>query len=458
MRVSVFGIGYVGTVVAACMADEGHHLVAVDIAPDKVNAINVGHSPIIEPGLPKMIERAVREGRLSATNDVVKAIETTELSFVCVGTPSLPNGNLDLKYVQQIAADIGAALRDKKAYHMVVVRSTILPGALERSIIPILRERSGKEPGRDFGLAYYPEFLRESSAIEDFRNPETVVIGAMDDCTAQTLRDLNRDNDAAVYVVDPRTAASIKYANNVWHALKVSFANEIGGICKASGIDGATVMEILCSDKRLNISPAYLKPGFAFGGSCLPKDLRALRYHAKMVDAQSLILDATVAVNQNQIDRAMAMVAATGKRSVTMLGLTFKPNTDDLRESPLVELAERLVGKGYRLAIYDRDLQVARLVGSNRRFAMQHLPHLSDHLVNDLDEALSASDVVVIGTGHKAFTGLRAKLDPRQAIIDLAGRDPDLRQHAHYEGTAWQPAIPEEQHLLQLSERLKGAA
>jgi GDP-mannose 6-dehydrogenase len=443
MKVSVFGIGYVGTVVAACMADEGHRVIAVDISTDKVDAINAGQSPIVEPGLAELIERAVQAGRLSATADVAKAIADSDLSFICVGTPSKANGSLDLKYVLQIAADIGKVLKTKRDWHMVVVRSTILPGAMEKSVIPVLREHSGKEPGRDFGLGYYPEFLRESSAIEDFRNPQTAVIGGMDQRTADALKSLNENNGATSFVVDCRTAASIKYANNVWHALKVSFANEMGAICKASGIDGNTVMEILCSDKRLNISPAYMKPGFAFGGSCLPKDLRALRYHAKMVDAQTPILDATVEVNQLQIDRAIAAIAATGKKSVTMLGLTFKPNTDDLRESPLVELAERLLGKGYRLTIYDRDLQIARLVGSNRRFAMQHLPHLKDLLVDDLHEALRASDVVVVGTGHEAFADLRPKLDGNHYVVDLVGRDLGLRQHPKYEGSGWADSEPE---------------
>ena len=437
MKVSVFGIGYIGTVVAGCMADDGHNVIAVDISIDKVNAINAGQSPIVEPGLAELIERAVRAERLGATTDVAKAIAGSELSFICVGTPSLPNGNLDLKFVLQIAAGIGKVLRHKDAYHMVVVRSTVLPGLLEKMVVPVLREHSGKEPGKDFGLAYYPEFLRESSAIEDFRNPGTVVIGALDERTATTLEELNRGNGGKIFVMEPRAAAAVKYANNSWHALKVSFANEIGGICKASGIDGGIVMEALCSDQRLNISPAYLKPGFAFGGSCLPKDLRALRYHAKTVDAASDILDATVGVNQHQIERAIAMIAATGKRTVTLLGLTFKPNTDDLRESPLVELAERLIGKGYRLTIYDRDLQIARLVGSNRRFATQHLPHLSELLVNDLDAAIRASDVVVVGTGHRAFKCLGAKLDSGQHIVDLVGRDRDLRKHPHYDGACW---------------------
>ncbi|MGH6981465.1 MAG: UDP-glucose dehydrogenase family protein [Stellaceae bacterium] len=443
MKVSVFGIGYVGTVVAACMADEGHSIVAVDVSTDKVDAINAGQSPIVEPGLGELIDGAVTAGRLSATTDVARAMADSELSFICVGTPSQANGSLDLKYVLQIAADIGKALKSKPDYHMVVVRSTILPGAMEKFVVPVLREYSGKEPGKDFGLGYYPEFLRESSAIEDFRNPQVAVIGAMDERTAGALKELNAHNGATSFVVDCRTAASIKYANNVWHALKVSFANEMGAICKASGIDGNKVMEILCADKRLNISAAYMKPGFAFGGSCLPKDLRALRYHAKMVDAPTPILDATVAVNQLQIDRALAAIAATGKRNVTMLGLTFKPNTDDLRESPLVELAERLLGKGYRLTIYDRDLQVAKLVGSNRRYAMQHLPHLNDLLVDDLDSALRGGDVVVVGTGHKAFADLRPKLGEHHCVVDLVGRDLALRGHPHYDGAGWADAEPE---------------
>src|SRR6185312_13266755 len=443
MKVSVFGIGYVGTVVAACMADEGHDIVAVDISTEKVDAINAGQSPIVEPGLGELIERAVKARRLSATADVARAMADSELSFICVGTPSLPNGSLDLKYVLQIAADIGKSLKTKRDWHMVVVRSTILPGVMESQIIPLLREHSGKEPGKDFGLGYYPEFLRESSAIEDFRNPQVAVIGAMDARTADALKSLNAHNGATSFVVDCRTAASIKSANNVWHALKVSFTNEMGAVCKASGIDGNKVMEILCADKRLNISPAYMKPGFAFGGSCLPKDLRALRYHAKTVDAATPILDATVAVNQLQIDRALAAIAATGKRSVAMLGLTFKPNTDDLRESPLVELAERLLGKGYRLTIYDRDLQVAKLVGSNRRFAMQHLPHLNDLLVDDLASALRGGDVVVVGTGHKAFADLRPKLAAHHHVVDLVGRDLALRGHPNYEGAGWADAAPQ---------------
>jgi GDP-mannose 6-dehydrogenase len=437
MRVSVFGVGYVGTVLAGCMAEDGHEVVAVDISSEKVRAINAGETLISELGVPALIQRAVESRLLRATTDAADGIRATELTFVCVGTPSLHNGDLDLRYVLQACEDIATGLTQKADPHMVVIRSTVLPGVMQRTIVPMLREISGKEPGVDFGLAYHPEFLREGTAVDDFRHPATAVIGALDARTADMLRDLNSRNGAEVHIVDIQTAEAIKYANNSWHALKVSFANEIGAICKASGIDGRTVMSVVCSDHKLNISPAYLKPGFAFGGSCLPKDLRALRYHAKTRDVSTFVLDAALAANQHQIERAMAMIGRTGKRRVAMLGLTFKPDTDDLRESPLVDLAERLIGKGFELTIYDRDLQVSKLIGSNRRFAMQHLPHLSRLLVNELDDALGRSDIIVVGTAHAAFRDLLPRLQPDQHVIDLAGYDLRLRQHVCYDGACW---------------------
>jgi GDP-mannose 6-dehydrogenase len=437
MKVSVFGVGYVGTVLAACMAEEGHEIIAVDVSGEKIRAINAGETPISEPGVPARIERAVLAKRLRATTDAGDAIHSTELSFVCVGTPSLHNGNLDLRYVLQACEDIARAIALKPAYHMLVIRSTILPGAMRRYVVPMLREISRKEPGVDFGLAYYPEFLREGSAVEDFRTPAVAVIGSLDERTGEVLTQLNDGNGAEIHTVDMGTAEAIKYANNSWHALKVSFANEIGQICKASGIDGRKVMAVLCADRKLNISPAYLKPGFAFGGSCLPKDLRALRYHAKTLDVQSFVLDATLAANQHQIDRVIGMVARNGKRRIAILGLTFKPDTDDLRESPLVELVERLIGKGFEVVIYDSDLQLSRLVGSNRRFAMQHLPHLSGLLVADLEDALERSDIVVVGTPHASFRNLLPRLRPDHQILDLAGHDIALRGHPSYEGVCW---------------------
>jgi GDP-mannose 6-dehydrogenase len=437
MKVSVFGVGYVGTVLAACMAEEGHEVIAVDVSAEKVRAINAGETPISEPEVPALIERAVSAKKLRATTDADDAVRSTELSFVCVGTPSLHNGNLDLRYVLQACEDIARAIALKSAYHMLVIRSTILPGSMRRYVVPMLREVSGKEPGVDFGLAYHPEFLREGSAVEDFKAPAVAVIGSLDRRTGEVLMQINEGNGAEIHNVDMGSAEAIKYANNSWHALKVSFANEIGQICKASGIDGRKVMSVLCADRKLNISPAYLKPGFAFGGSCLPKDLRALRYHAKTLDVQSFVLDATLAANQQQIDRVIGMVARNGKRRVAMLGLTFKPDTDDLRESPLVELVERLIGKGFEVVIYDNDLQLSRLVGSNRRFAMQHLPHLSGLLVANLEDALERSDIVVVGTPHASFRNLLPRLRSDHQILDLAGHDSELRAHPSYEGVCW---------------------
>jgi GDP-mannose 6-dehydrogenase len=437
MQISVFGVGYVGTVLAACLAEDGHDVVAVDISAEKVRAINAGETPISEPGLPALIDRMVRAGKLWATTEADEAIHSTELTFICVGTPSLHNGNLDLRYVLQACEDTARALAMKSGHHSLVIRSTILPGATERYVIPMLRQVSRKEPGVDFGLGYHPEFMREGCAVDDFRAPAVAVFGALDEHTAQLLRRINEDNGSEIHEVDITTAEAIKYANNSWHALKITFANEIGQICKASGIDGRRVMSVLTADRKLNMSPAYLKPGFAFGGSCLPKDLRALRYHAKTIDAPSYLLDATLGANQAQIDHVLGMITRNGKRRVTMLGLTFKPDTDDLRESPLVELAERLIGKGFELVIYDRDLQLARLIGSNRRFAMQHLPHLSALLVADMEHALQQSDIVVLGTPHPSFRGLRDHLRMDHQVVDLVGHDAALREHPHYEGVCW---------------------
>lgn len=439
MKVSVFGIGYVGTVVAACLADGGHEVVAVDIAAAaaKIESINVGQAPISEPGIAEIIARSVGAGRLRATTNAEDAIRSTDLSFVCVGTPSRANGDLDLTHVLQACTDIARVLHDKNEPHIVVVRSTVLPGTMDGTILPLLQKISGRRPGQDVGIAYYPEFLREGSAIEDFKHPGIAVIGQFDEETAQNLRDLNRDNGAELHVVDIKTAEAIKYTNNAWHAVKVSFANEIGTICKASGVDGKAAMAILCADRKLNISSAYLRPGFAFGGSCLPKDLRALCYHAKRHDVPTHLLNATIVTNRQQIDRALAMIGSSGKNRIAVLGLTFKPDTDDLRESPLVELAERLIGKGFDVAIYDHDLEPARLVGSNRKYALQHLPHLSKLLVSNLDEIIVRSDVIVVGTPHPVFRGLLPRLRDDQHVVDLAGHDEVLRGHRNYEGACW---------------------
>jgi GDP-mannose 6-dehydrogenase len=437
MRISIVGIGYVGAVAAACLAKDGHTVIGVDISKEKVDAINAGLAPLIEPGLEELIGAGVASGRLRATTDLTEALAQTELSILCVGTPSLPNGNIDLSHVVNVCKELGAGLAQKNARHTFVVRSTMLPGSIMNSVVPELERHSGKTAGTDFGIALFPEFLREGTAISDYDNPSLVVIGGMDEESIKLLLKLNERYDAPKFVTDVRTAELVKYTCNVWHALKVSFGNEIGTISKALGLDGQKVMEIVCGDRRLNISAAYLKPGFAFGGSCLPKDLRALRYLADDRHVASPILDAIVAVNENQVSRAMDMVKKTGKRKVGMLGLSFKADTDDLRESPLVEIAERLLGKGYDLKIFDHNINTSRLTGKNRQYVMAHLPHLSNLLSESLDSVIDHADTVIIGNSDKAFRTVGERLRPDQAIIDLIRVDPSLAVRPQYDGICW---------------------
>jgi GDP-mannose 6-dehydrogenase len=436
MRISVFGIGYVGTVTAACLCREGHSVVAVDPNALKVDEINDGLAPVGEPGLGEMIADARSRGLLAATGDARRAVAETELSIVCVGTPSLPNGSLDTQYVRRVAEEIGAAMAAKPG-HLVVVRSTILPGTMAGLVVPTLEAASGLAAGRDFGVAYYPEFLREGSAIADYDEPGAIVFGRHDDRTIEALTGLVAHLGLAPVVVEMSAAEAVKYASNAWHAVKLSFANEIGNVCKGVGVDGQQVMEILCRDARLNISPAYLVPGFAFGGSCLPKDLRALRYKARTVDVATPLLDATMAANEIQIDRAFRMVAATAARRVGFLGLSFKPDTDDLRESPLVELAERLLGKGYTLKIYDPNVNYGSLTGSNLQHAMTRLPHLRRLLVDNPDEMASDVQAIVIGKKDPAAAGLVRRLAGRIPIVDLVRVGAEQRSNGSYAGICW---------------------
>ncbi len=354
MRISIFGLGYVGTVSAGCLAADGHEVIGVDPARAKTELINQGRTPIIEADIAEIIAVTVKAGNLRTTDDAALALNATDLSFVCVGTPSQPNGNLDLRYIRRICEQIGEALRTKSARHTVVIRSTILPGTMRKVVIPTLEEFSGKKAGTDFGVCNNPEFLREGSAVKDFRNPPKTVIGALDQATGDLVEQLYKKLDAPLIRTDLETAEMVKYVDNSWHALKIGFANEIGTLSKSLGLDAHRVMNIFCQDRKLNISPAYLSPGFAFGGSCLPKDLRALSYHAKMHDLQLPILASILPSNEMQISRGLQMIVDKGNPRVGILGFSFKAGTDDLRESPFVEMIERLLGKGYDLRIYDR--------------------------------------------------------------------------------------------------------
>lgn len=435
LKISIFGLGYVGAVSAGCFASEGHWVLGVDPVADKVNLINEGKSPIIEAEIDEIIRESVQAGRLSATQDPSAALQQTDLSFVCVGTPSQTNGNLDLRYIRRICEQIGNALRSKDGRHTVVIRSTVLPGTMKTVVIPTLEEFSGKRAGKDFGVANNPEFLREGSAVKDFRSPPKTVIGEFDRPSGELLADLYKNIDAPLVRTDLHTAEMVKYVDNSWHALKIGFANEIGSLCDAFGLDPEGVMNIFCADKKLNISSAYLKPGFAFGGSCLPKDLRALSYQAKSHDLELPILGAILPSNETQIARGVKLVMESGSTRVGILGFSFKAGTDDLRESPVIEVIERLLGKGYDLRIYDRNVNIAALVGANRDFILNHIPHISRLMVSSIDAVLAHAKTVVIGNRDAEFSQIHTKLREDQCLVDFVRMTPQGSAHAKHQFT-----------------------
>ena len=437
MRVGVFGIGYVGAVSAACLARDGHNVHAVDINPSKVADIRAGRSPIVETGLNALIAAAVSSGKLIASADVAMAIDASDLSLVCVGTPSRPNGSLDLSYAVRVAEEVGAALAAKMEFHAVVFRSTMTPGSMEQIIIPTLERASGKRAGVDFGVGYYPEFLREGSAIADYDAPGAVVFGAMDAETLTKLRVLQPAVTAAAAEVPIRVAETIKYFNNAWHAVKISFSNEVGNICRALEVDSHRVMNILCSDTRLNISPAYMTPGFAFGGSCLPKDLRALRHLARERDVATPMLDGAMGANAVQLERGFKLVEAAGKRAVGMIGLSFKADTDDLRESPLLLLAETLIGKGYALRIFDPNIRLSRLTGANLAYVRERMPHIASLLCENIEDVIAHAETVVIGQKSLGVGLMGSPQMQGKRVIDLVRVDPRLRSGGNYEGLCW---------------------
>jgi GDP-mannose 6-dehydrogenase len=436
MRISIFGIGYVGCVSAACLARSGHDVVGVDVNATKVEIINNGNSPIVEPEINQIIGEVVKSGKLRATTDSASAVSESEVSLVCVGTPSKPNGSLDLNYVRRVCEEIGSALKSKNQRHTVVIRSTMLPGSVEDIVQPAIESTSGKKVGTDFGLCINPEFLREGTSIKDFYGPPFTLIGSSDDDTARTVSSLYSGIDATVFTTSIKTAEMVKYVCNCFHALKVSFANEIGNICKALELDSHKVMEVFCADTKLNLSPYYLKPGFAFGGSCLPKDLRAVTYKAKELDIDVPLLSAITATNRLQVERAIDLVMRAGNKHIGVLGFSFKAGTDDLRESPMVTLIETLLGKGLELVIYDRDVSLARLVGSNREYIEHEIPHIAKLMRNSIDEVLITSDTIVIGNKSNEFRQIETRLRPNQTVIDLV-RLFDRTSGEGYQGICW---------------------
>jgi GDP-mannose 6-dehydrogenase len=437
MRVSVFGLGYVGAVSAACLASDGNTVIGVDKNSTKVDLINQGRSPIIETGIDAMILTAHAGGTLRASTDATEAILSSELTLVCVGTPSESNGSLDLEHIRHVCNDIGVALRSLSRYHLIVVRSTVLPGTMRQIVIPALEKASGKSAGTGFGVCFNPEFLREGTAVKDYYHPPKTVVGELDDQAGNQLLALYAGLDAPVIRTTLETAEMVKYVDNTWHALKVGFANEIGSICKPLGIDSFEVMNIFCQDTKLNISPYYLKPGYGFGGSCLPKDVRALRYRAKTLDVEVPILNSILVSNDAHMRRGLDLVLQQGKRRIGVLGFSFKAGTDDLRESPLVELIERLIGKGYELLLYDKSVNLARLTGANRDYILNHIPHIANLMRETVDQVLEHAEIVVIGNAGPEFQEVRAKLRPDQKIIDLVRIGAEHKVSQQYEGLCW---------------------
>lgn len=443
MKISIFGLGYVGCVSAACLTQEGHEVIGVDPNTVKVDLINKGKCPIVEKDLDKILHAIVNSGKkeygkLIATTDGARAALETEISLICVGTPSNDNGSLKLDYVKNCAKEIGKGLRHRESYHVVTARSTMLPGTVENTILKEIEYWSGKKAGKNFGVVMNPEFLRESTSIHDFYNPPVTVIGELDKKSGDRVQEMYHFLNAPFERTDIKTAEMMKYANNAFHGLKVAFANEIGAISKSMGIDSHRVMEIFCMDDKLNLSSYYLKPGFAFGGSCLPKDLRAINYKARENDLEVPVLNSIIASNKNHIERAINRIIKSGKKKVGFLGLSFKAGTDDLRESPLVTLAEALIGKGFNIKIYDKNVSIASLFGANKDYIENEIPHISSLMCNSLDEVVDQSDIIIIGNKSKEFTQILNRDYENKMFYDLVRITEDIENYNQgYEGICW---------------------
>jgi GDP-mannose 6-dehydrogenase len=432
MKINVYGLGYVGCVSAACWANDGHDVLGIDIDEAKTSFIREGRSHIIEPGLTELIDRVVKAGRLRAASTA----DGADVSVVCVGTPSKENGSLQLDYILRTVEQLGDYLAVAPSYHVVNIRSTVLPGTVNDALIPILEARSGKVAGRDFGVCMNPEFMREGTSIADFYSPPFTVIGQLDSRSGDVVERVYGQLSSPVIRTEIKVAEMVKYVGNAFHALKVTFANEIGNICKRLAIDGCEVMELFCRDTKLNVSASYLQPGFAFGGSCLPKDLRAVVHKARELDVTVPVLESVLRSNQNQIQEAYRIIRGTGKKRIAVLGLSFKAGTDDLRESPVAELIEMLIGKGYAVSIYDEEVSIARLFGSNKRYIEHTIPHISGLMKTTAEEAMAAADVVVIAKRSKEFTRAIENSGQGKVIVDLV-RLPLASRNGGYEGICW---------------------
>jgi len=435
MKISIIGLGYVGVVCSACFVKMGHEVFGVDVDINKVDAINAGQAPIFEQDLAELIESGVQAGRLKATTDHHRAVLETEVSFVCVGTPSQASGEPDLMFVCNVIHQLGVSLREKSGNHLVVMRSTVLPGTAAETVIPLLQKTSGKALNSGFMYASNPEFLREGSAIDDFFNPPKIVIGESCAQAGDMLSGLYTEIQASLVRCDIATSEMVKFADNAWHAVKVTFANEMGNIAKASGIDGRKVMDIFCQDTKLNISTQYLKPGFAFGGSCLPKDVRALVFQSDKLQLRLPLLTNIIKSNLYQIDHALRLIQKTGHKHVALLGLSFKPNTDDVREAPQLMLAERLLGKGYTLYIYDKIIHARVHHATTDQHLDARISHLAPRIFDDLTQVLEEASVIVICNADSAFMHLCERITDKP-VIDLVGIT-GASEQANYEGICW---------------------
>jgi GDP-mannose 6-dehydrogenase len=437
MKISVLGLGYVGAVSAGCLAKDGHEIIGVDPERTKVDLINAGRTPIIEKDIGSVIAEQVAAGRLRATTEVPDAVRHTDMVLVCVGTPSQPNGGIDLKFVRRVCEQIGRTLATHDGAPVIVMRSTMLPGTMRDVVIPTLEKFSGKRAGEEFGVCINPEFLREGTAVHDYYHPPKTVIGEVNRASGDLLAAVYGRMPGPMIRTDIESAEMVKYADNAWHALKVGFANEIGNLCKAVEVDAHKVMEIFCQDQKLNLSPYYLKPGFAFGGSCLPKDVRALLYKAKTLDLSLPILSAILPSNALQIERGVQAVIEKGNKKVGILGFSFKAGTDDLRESPMVELAERLIGKGFDLRVYDKNVSLAAVHGANRDYILNKIPHISRLMVPAIEDVLSHSQTIVIGNGAPEFADVPRRIGDGQTIIDFVRVCDSRTILGVYEGICW---------------------
>jgi GDP-mannose 6-dehydrogenase len=436
MKISVIGMGYVGCVTAAALSRRGNSLIGVDINVQKVGSINRGDAPVLEKGLSELVSESVRLGTLRATTNGAEAVLDTDVSLVCVGTPAKKNGSFDYSHLLSAITEVGKGIRQKNGKHVVAIRSTVLPGTTESMLVQELEKSSGKKVGVDFTVHTNPEFLREGSALYDFDNPPFVVIGSAATGDGVLLEQLY-EGTGPTFHTSIKTAETLKYVCNTFHALKITFANEIGNICQALGVDSYEVMDLFCRDTKLNISPAYLRPGFAFGGSCLPKDLRALLYQAKTLDVQTPLLTGVAQSNQIQIQRAVDFVIDSGAKTVGLLGLTFKAGTDDLRESPLVTMCEALIGKGIDLSIYDPNLVLGNLVGANKAYIEEQIPHIGRLLCDSVDDLIAKNDLMIVGNSYNHLREKLLSLNSNLRVLDLVRFFDTEKMPASYHGISW---------------------